>query len=164
MTKRCVPGYKRQQEWETLQENVGRDDAFESKKSLMNRRFNGAHCSYFHRWFQHPIWRLSQARVGNGPYTLANAFGEPVHRNFEMADSNALPDLPSRQAYEQYQKLLSDWERKIEIPKFTPRPLGGPAFGMEWEDSIVREGFKSLTGITPNMLEWIVETALQEAE
>eukprot|EP00971_Amphidinium_carterae_P348449 6490494-Amphidinium_carterae.1 len=110
-----------------------------------------------------PIWRLSQARVGNGPYTLANEFFEPVTRNYEIANSNALPDLPSRQAYDTYQRLLNDWEKKVEIPKYTPRPLGGPAFGLEWEDRIVREGFKSLTGITPNMLEWIVESALEEA-
>eukprot|EP00971_Amphidinium_carterae_P219606 4360091-Amphidinium_carterae.1 len=46
--KRYVPGYQRKEEWETLQENVERNDAFESKKALLNRRFNGAHCSYFH--------------------------------------------------------------------------------------------------------------------
>eukprot|EP00971_Amphidinium_carterae_P029513 581100-Amphidinium_carterae.1 len=154
--KRHIPGYKIDQEWETLQENVSRNDAFESRQTLMHRRFNGAHCSYFHRWFQHPIWRLGQARIGNGPFTLAGAFGEPVHSNFVITDSGALPDLPSRQAYSVYQKLLNDWDKKVEIPKFTPRPLGGPAFGEEWDERIVREGFKSLTGITPNMLEWIV--------
>eukprot|EP00971_Amphidinium_carterae_P328188 6459929-Amphidinium_carterae.1 len=46
--KRYIPGYKRE-EWATIQENVSRNDAFESRHSLMHRRFNGAHCSYFHR-------------------------------------------------------------------------------------------------------------------
>eukprot|EP00971_Amphidinium_carterae_P262938 5216335-Amphidinium_carterae.1 len=45
--KRYIPGYKRTQEWDTLVTNVSRNDAFESKGSLMTRRFNGAHCSYF---------------------------------------------------------------------------------------------------------------------
>eukprot|EP00971_Amphidinium_carterae_P342240 6481482-Amphidinium_carterae.2 len=124
--KRYVPGWHYQKEWETLKENAERNGAFESKASLMNRRFNGSHCSYFHRWFQHPIWRLSQARVGNGPYTLASEFGEPVHNNFEIASSNCLPDLPSRQAYAEYQKLLNDWDKKIEIPKHTHQD--------RWED------------------------------
>eukprot|EP00971_Amphidinium_carterae_P120881 2394802-Amphidinium_carterae.1 len=65
----------------------------------MHRRFNGAHSSYFLRWFQHPIWRLGQARLGNGPYTLAGGYGEPAARNFEVIDSSFLPDWPSRQAY-----------------------------------------------------------------
>eukprot|EP00971_Amphidinium_carterae_P135917 2693147-Amphidinium_carterae.1 len=121
----------------------------------MHRRFNGAHCSYFHRWFQHPVWRLGQVRLGNGPYTLAGAYGEPVHSNFASVDSSVLPDRPSRQAYARYQELYNDWEKKIEIPPNTPRALGGPAYGFEWDETVVREGFKSLTGVTPNMLEWI---------
>eukprot|EP00971_Amphidinium_carterae_P279544 5549497-Amphidinium_carterae.1 len=129
----------------------------------MQRRFNGAHCSYFHRWFQHPVWRLGQARLGNGPYTLAGSFGEPATTNFATVDSSFLPDRPSRQAYMKYLELLNDWEKKIEIPPNTPRALGGPAYGFKWDESVVREGFKSLTGITPNMLEWIVETAIEEA-
>eukprot|EP00971_Amphidinium_carterae_P284021 5639111-Amphidinium_carterae.1 len=125
--RRYIPGFKREQEWAAIQENVSRNDAFESRQSLMHRRFNGAHCSYFHRWFQHPVWRLGQARIGNGPYTLANAYGEPVHSNFAIADSSVLPDLPSRQAYAniaKYQELFNDWEKKIVIPANTPRPLG----------------------------------------
>eukprot|EP00971_Amphidinium_carterae_P034721 683378-Amphidinium_carterae.1 len=58
--KRYLPGFKRDKEWAKLQENVSRNDAFESRSALMHRRFNGAHCSYFHRWFQHPVWRLGQ--------------------------------------------------------------------------------------------------------
>eukprot|EP00971_Amphidinium_carterae_P287722 5712096-Amphidinium_carterae.1 len=161
--KRYITGWQSQKEWDRLVENVEWNDAFESKRTLMDRKHNGAHCSYFHRWFQHPIWRLSQARVGNGPYTRANAFEEPVTHNYEIANSNALPDLPSRNAFATYQKLLNNWEKKIDIPVGTPRPLGAPAFGEAWDDRVAREGFKSLTGITPNMLEWIVETALEEA-
>eukprot|EP00971_Amphidinium_carterae_P154814 3069636-Amphidinium_carterae.1 len=82
----------------------------------MDRRQNGAHCSYFHRWFQHPILRLRQARLGNGPYTHAGEFGEPVTRNYEIANTNAVSDAPSRLAFETYQRLLNDWEKKIEIP------------------------------------------------
>eukprot|EP00971_Amphidinium_carterae_P002921 57156-Amphidinium_carterae.1 len=47
--KRYMPGWKPEKDWTKLQENVGRNDAFESKPALMHRRFNGAHCSYFHR-------------------------------------------------------------------------------------------------------------------
>eukprot|EP00971_Amphidinium_carterae_P107276 2125416-Amphidinium_carterae.1 len=47
--KRYLPGWKPERDWERLIENVGRNDAFESKPALMHRRFNGAHCSYFHR-------------------------------------------------------------------------------------------------------------------
>eukprot|EP00971_Amphidinium_carterae_P201886 4005783-Amphidinium_carterae.1 len=126
--KRYIPGFKKEQEWAKLQENVSRNDAFESRSALMHRRHNGAHCSYFHRWFQHPVWRLGQVRLGNGPYTLAGAFGEPVHSNFAFVDSSVLPDRPSRQAYARYQELYNDGEKKIEIPPNTPRALGGPAY------------------------------------
>eukprot|EP00971_Amphidinium_carterae_P334984 6470598-Amphidinium_carterae.1 len=111
--RRYIPGFKPEQEWTKLQENVSRNDAFEQRSALMQRRFNGAHCSYFHRWFQHPVWRLGQARLGNGPYTLAGAYGEPVHSNFANVDSSVLPDWPSRQAYARYQELFNDWEKKI---------------------------------------------------
>eukprot|EP00971_Amphidinium_carterae_P026526 523147-Amphidinium_carterae.1 len=86
------------------------------------------------------------------------------HSKFANVDSSVLPDTPSRQAYARYQELVNDWDKKIVIPPNTPRALGGPAYGFQWDETIVREGFKSLTGITPNMLEWIVETALMEAE
>eukprot|EP00971_Amphidinium_carterae_P292792 5812901-Amphidinium_carterae.5 len=45
----------------------------------------------------------------------------------------------------------------------TPRPLGGTATGMNWDVGVIRESFKSLTGITPNMMEWIIESAIHEA-
>eukprot|EP00971_Amphidinium_carterae_P303073 6022150-Amphidinium_carterae.1 len=99
LRNRYLPGWNTDREWEKLQENVSRNDAFESKSALLHRRFNGAHCSYFHRWFQHPVWRLSQARLGNGPYTLAGSYGEPATTNFQTVDSSFLPDRPSRQAY-----------------------------------------------------------------
>eukprot|EP00971_Amphidinium_carterae_P269478 5345849-Amphidinium_carterae.1 len=35
--KRYMPGWKPQRDWERLQENVGRNDAFESKPALMHR-------------------------------------------------------------------------------------------------------------------------------
>eukprot|EP00971_Amphidinium_carterae_P227573 4514303-Amphidinium_carterae.1 len=119
----------------------------------MDRRSNCGHCSYFHRsvrWFQHPLWRLGQARVGNGPYTLAGEQHEPVRRNFEVANQHALPDLPSKDAFQTI------------ITVGTPRP-GAPAYGPERDEALIRESFKSTTGITPNVLEWIVESALEEA-
>eukprot|EP00971_Amphidinium_carterae_P254151 5045501-Amphidinium_carterae.1 len=39
-------------------------------------------------------------------------------------------------------RLYNDWDSKIEIPSNTPRPLGGPAYGYEWNEAVVREGFK----------------------
>eukprot|EP00971_Amphidinium_carterae_P129077 2556987-Amphidinium_carterae.1 len=35
--KRYIPGFKREQEWAKLQENVSRNDAFESRSALMHR-------------------------------------------------------------------------------------------------------------------------------
>eukprot|EP00971_Amphidinium_carterae_P250188 4966413-Amphidinium_carterae.1 len=49
-------------EQDKYQNMVERQDAFEQKERMLQRRFNGGHCSYFHRWFQHPIFRLSQAK------------------------------------------------------------------------------------------------------
>eukprot|EP00971_Amphidinium_carterae_P133114 2635996-Amphidinium_carterae.1 len=47
--RRYIPGFKPDYEWSKLEENVSRNDAFQQKSALMHRRFNGAHCSYFHR-------------------------------------------------------------------------------------------------------------------
>eukprot|EP00971_Amphidinium_carterae_P332196 6466233-Amphidinium_carterae.1 len=35
--------------------------------------------------------------------------------------------------------------------------------GPVWDRALLKESFKSTTGITPNMLEWIVESAIEEA-
>eukprot|EP00971_Amphidinium_carterae_P089032 1762233-Amphidinium_carterae.2 len=149
--------------WRRFLTHVEYQDAFEQKKLLKDRRSNAGHCSYFHRWFQHPIWRLGQARVGNGPYTLAGEHHEPVRANFDSPNQHALPDGPSKAAYQTYLNLLEAWTHQIAIPAGTPRPLGAPACTTEWDETMIRDAFKSTTGITPNMLEWIVESALEEA-
>eukprot|EP00971_Amphidinium_carterae_P351055 6491883-Amphidinium_carterae.3 len=115
----------------------------------------------FHRWFQQPIWRL-EALVGSGPYTLAGEHHEPITRTWEVPDGNALPDGPSRRSFAHYQQLLQAWETVTEIPTGAPRLLGGPPME-RWDVNVIRAGFRSLTGITPNMLDWIVESAIQEA-
>eukprot|EP00971_Amphidinium_carterae_P291422 5785755-Amphidinium_carterae.1 len=35
--KRYIPGFKREREWAKLQDNVSRNDAFESRSALMHR-------------------------------------------------------------------------------------------------------------------------------
>eukprot|EP00971_Amphidinium_carterae_P112622 2230323-Amphidinium_carterae.2 len=115
------------------------------------------------KWFQHPIWRLGQARVGNGPYTLAGEHHEPITRSFEVPNQLSLPDVPSKVAYQKYRALLDAWQLEVTIPVNTPRPLGAPACGPEWDEQTIKNAFMSTTGITPNMLEWIVESALEEA-
>eukprot|EP00971_Amphidinium_carterae_P282870 5615545-Amphidinium_carterae.4 len=84
-------------------------------------------------------------------------------RNFEIPNMNSLPDAPSKSAYQKYQNLLEAWENNTIIPFNTPRPLGAPACGPNWDIVLLKNAFKSTTGITPNMLEWIVESAMEEA-
>eukprot|EP00971_Amphidinium_carterae_P202869 4025817-Amphidinium_carterae.2 len=163
LKRRFLAHHNTDEHWKRFLNNVECQDAFEQKKVLKDRRSNCGHCSYFHRWFQHPIWRLGQARVGNGPYTLAGGHHEPVVRNFEIPDMHALPDQPSKAAYQKYANLLDAWENEITIPVNTSRPLGAPACGTVWDETLIRNAFKSTTGITPNMLEWIVESAFEEA-
>eukprot|EP00971_Amphidinium_carterae_P310575 6171374-Amphidinium_carterae.7 len=136
--KRYLGNMHNRQDWDAFMENVERQDAFEQKKRLKERRFNGGHCSYFHRWFQQPLWRLGQARVGNGPYTLAGEHHEPITRTWEVPNGNTLPDAPSRTAFAHYQRLLQEWETLTEVPVGTPRPLGEPAMGEKWDVSGVQ--------------------------
>eukprot|EP00971_Amphidinium_carterae_P090438 1790766-Amphidinium_carterae.3 len=141
--RRRYLGHKQtESHWERFLENVECQDAFEQKAVLRDRRTNSGHCSYFHRWFQHPIWRLGQARVGNGPYTLAGEHHEPVIRNFEIPNMNSLPDAPSKAAYMKYQNLFEAWENNVVIPTNTPRPLGAPACGPNWDVELLNNAFK----------------------
>eukprot|EP00971_Amphidinium_carterae_P119684 2371103-Amphidinium_carterae.1 len=75
--RRYIGQKQSQEDWERVPRT------FEQKGTLKARRFNSGHCSYFHRWFQHPIWRFGQARVGNGPYSLAGEHHELVTGNWE---------------------------------------------------------------------------------
>eukprot|EP00971_Amphidinium_carterae_P066890 1324774-Amphidinium_carterae.3 len=78
---------------------------------------------------------------------------------------NALPDGPSRDAYQKYRTLLHEWEAVVENLRFQKghRDLGAPPLSREWNEKAVRQGFKSETGLTPNMFEWIIESAVTEA-
>eukprot|EP00971_Amphidinium_carterae_P263504 5227867-Amphidinium_carterae.6 len=44
----------------------------------------------------------------------------------------------------------------IKIPEGTPRSLGAPAKGHGWSEEAVLKGFKSETGLTPNMFQWVI--------
>eukprot|EP00971_Amphidinium_carterae_P313415 6228422-Amphidinium_carterae.3 len=44
----------------------------------------------------------------------------------------------------------------------TPRPLGGLVKTAEWSEENVREGFRSETGLTPNVFPWIIEEAVKD--
>eukprot|EP00971_Amphidinium_carterae_P026832 529372-Amphidinium_carterae.2 len=93
--KRRFLGHKQSDDqWKRFLQNVECQDAFEQKNVLKDRRLNSGHCSYVHRWFQHPIWRLGQARVGNGPYTLVGEHHEPVMKKFEIPNLNSsIPEV-----------------------------------------------------------------------
>eukprot|EP00971_Amphidinium_carterae_P262865 5214897-Amphidinium_carterae.1 len=88
---------------------------------------------------------------------------EPVTTVCKTVNINALPNGPSRDAYLKHRTLLNEWDTVVHIPEGTPRPLGTPPLSRGWSDKAVRQGFKSDTGLTPNMFEWIIETAIVEA-
>eukprot|EP00971_Amphidinium_carterae_P221152 4390538-Amphidinium_carterae.3 len=82
-----------------------RDDGSAAGERLTKRRGNGGHCSYFHRWMNHPIWGLGQAKMGNGPYTLLKERFEPANAVWQVVNFSSLPDDPSRKAYVKYRQL-----------------------------------------------------------
>eukprot|EP00971_Amphidinium_carterae_P312643 6214004-Amphidinium_carterae.2 len=132
--------------------------------SLFLRMFNvkWMYSSYFHRWFQQPIWRFGQARVGNGPYTPAGEHHEPISRVWEVPNGNALPDGPSRKSFGYYQQLLTEWKIVTKIPTGTPRPLGGPPMGEKWDAKAVRAGFKKASAPHPDNMISLLDYDLRD--
>eukprot|EP00971_Amphidinium_carterae_P239390 4752398-Amphidinium_carterae.2 len=97
------------------------------------RRINGGHCSYFHRWMQRPIWRLSQAKFGNGPYTLCKEHHEPATAVWKDINVNSIPDLPSRNAYTKYRVIVDKVGYSCQHPRWNAKTAWGTSsqFGLE---------------------------------
>eukprot|EP00971_Amphidinium_carterae_P331726 6465488-Amphidinium_carterae.4 len=87
---------------------------------------------------------FSQAKLGNGPYTLCKEHYEPAATSvWEEINVNVIPDQASRAAYTKYRTLVMEWDTTVSFIK-RPGPFSNEILHFRAKKLPMRAAFQKI--------------------